>query len=240
MKIKIAKFTDHSLLVTDEDLLAIYRFVASKYDKVEVIANCIDGTSIETIDLQDVLSFDNPDFRRIREISIIGHTGATERCNCGIDSDRGSSGSIILHSESDEQATYVTKELQSRIREMKPWYDLIAQNYIWTVLAIAPFFLFTVPYTFRLMIGEIQPTTSRFSTIDQINFVLVFSSVIFAICWPLNKLKGFLFPKVFFQLGKQKRRYEVISKWRTFIFVGVVFAIILGVAINGISKMVFK
>lgn len=60
----------HSLLVEEDDLRFFFDLAKQEYEKLEVSANCIDGSVLESELVDDIIFFENPNYRRIVSISI--------------------------------------------------------------------------------------------------------------------------------------------------------------------------
>ncbi len=228
MKVEFSKTIYHSLLIQEEDLRSICSFVSSRFKNLKIIASCMDGSRFESEDINEILLFDNPKFRRIKSIRVEGDSGSREQISVDIDSDRFSTASIFLLSESDDQAVYISREILNMLAEMKPSYHLLARIPVSGVLA-AFWVAWTTLYTASMMLGFVHPSISRFSGIQQLNISIVLAIIFFVVTYPFDRLQRYLFPKVFFLLGKQKKAMETIKQWRSFIFYGLLLSIITGI-----------
>jgi hypothetical protein len=48
------------MLIKEQDLKNIFDYLKNKYKTINIIANCINGTELETLDIDKVLEFYNP------------------------------------------------------------------------------------------------------------------------------------------------------------------------------------
>jgi hypothetical protein len=243
MKTTISKNIRHSLLIEEGDLKSLHEFIASKYEKVEIVARCIDGSRLETREINEVVSLENPNYRKVKTISVKAQNDYTEGMSLDIwAADRVStSAELEIDSNVDEQALYVSHEILNRLAEMKPWYDLLARVPVSYVL-FGLWFTSGIWNTVQQLIG-IQPPSpvlTRYSTIELLNFMLLFGIIALGIAYLLDCVQKYLFPKVFFLIGRQKKTMRTIQKWRGFIFGGVIFATIVGVIANAISKWLLR
>jgi hypothetical protein len=242
MKTTLSKDIRHSLLVEEGDLQSLYDFVSLKYNEVEAAAKCIDGSKLETKEIREITSFENPSYRKIKSISIHARNDSDERMSLDIWTDRAFiSAEFQIESQNDEQALYVSREILNRLAEVKPWYDLLTRVSISYVL-YGLWFIWGMWNTVTQLMGLRPPSSvlAKYSTIEVLNFMLLIVIAAFVITYPFNRLQKYLFPKIFFLLGKQKRTMETIVKWRGFVFGGVVFAIVIGVIANAISSWILK
>lgn len=242
MKTTLSKDVRHSLLVEGSDLQSLYKFLLSKYEKVEATAKCIDGSKLETSEINEITSFENPNYRKIKFISIQAQNGPDERMSLDIWADRTfTNAELQIHSLVDEHALYISREILNRLAEMKPWYDWLTRVPVSYVL-LGLWFIVSIWNTALQVIGLRPPSSmlAKYSTIEVLNFVILFVIVVLAVIYPLDRLQRYLFPKVFFMIGKQQRTMETIRKWRGFVFGGVIFAIVIGVVANIISQLFLK
>jgi hypothetical protein len=239
MKTTISKHINHSILVEPEELKSLFDFISSKYKEIEATGNCSDGSSLETKNIQELLSFDNLTHRRFTSIAIRARDSFDETCSLEIHSDGlnslFSTVDIYLTSQSDERAVYVVHEIIQRFLNMKPSYDWIARTSVILATAIVIGVLGLL-----LNIGILPSAQRTQSSISEyVNQGLLFFTVFIAITYPIDLLRKYLFPKVFFVIGRQKKTLEMIGKIRSFIFISVILAIILSVIANWISIKLF-
>lgn len=238
MKITISKNVYHSLLVEAEDLRGIFDFLASKYKSAEAAGNCTDGSSLETQDIQELLAFENLNYRRLTSIMIKAKDDWEETLSFTIGSDRTSTAEIYLTSNNDEKALYISQEILKRLTDMKPSCDWVARaSVLHTALTLflVAWLILQIILAFGLARLEYHPLTIT----EYVNQNLFFVIILFAITYPLDALRRYLFPKVFFLIGKQKKTMETIRKWRSFIFITVILTIALGVITNWIYNAWF-
>lgn len=242
MKTTLSKDIHHSLLIEESDLHFIYGFISSRYERVEASAKCIDGSKLETKEINEITSFENPNYRKIRFLSFRARNDLDERMSLDIWTDRTLvNAELQIESQVDEQALYISREILNRLAETKPWYDILTRA---TLSLVVPALLFA--WGMWATVGQLvglrppSPVMAKYSTIEQLNFIILFAVILSAITYVLDQLQKHLFPRVFFLIGKQKRTMETIRKWRGFVFGGVIFAIVIGVIANIISHWLLK
>ena len=242
MKTRITKELRHSLLVEDNELASLFAFISSRYKKVTISATCTDGSKFDSSEIDEILCFENPNYRKIKSLFLSAFTDLDENMSLNFWTDRTAvTAEIQIESTNDEQALYTSREILQKIAEMKPWYDLLARIPI-SLPVLGLWGLSSVMYTTWQVFGLIPRSTTltQYSFFEIFNLLVVMVAVVFVVIYPLDWAQKQLFPKVFFLLGKQKKAMETIKKWRSFVFSGLIFAIITGVIGNAISNWLLK
>ena len=226
-----------------DELGSLVEFIRSRFKQVEITAECKDKSELEADDISEITNFDNPNYRRIKNITIRAHTSYDETLRLHIDSDSNSnvwvsSARLYITSQSDENAVYLSQEIPKRLREMKPGYDLLARFPLSFITSI----VMTV-WVFVSGIGKLvgyiklqpeQPVNISWN--DLLLILFVFAVILLTIFITLDKIQSILFPRVFFLIGKQRQAYENLKKWRMIILT----ALILGVVSSVIASFIFQ
>ena len=252
VKINIEKRIHHALEIGEGDLKSLFWFISERYKQIDIYAHCIDGTSLDTENIDEILSFENPNYRRIKSISIRAKNSFDETLNVDIKNDGisllfASNVEISIKSENDAQALYISQELTKKFSEMKPWYNLLAVIPFPAIVLAIEFFLIILGTIIAIVTGDTQRLAiinalSLGTMITNINIFLCLFGNIFSIIFVFAsmQLQEKIFPKIFFLIGKQKKSMEILKKWHSFIFIGIIFGIILGVIVNAISNWLLK
>lgn len=241
MKTTITKNITHSILADTNDIKSIFDFISSKYTSVNITGICNDGSQLETQDIQDLLSFENLNYRKIEAISYSAFgDNVNDRFLLVIQDNKYNTAELLITSDNDEQAVYNTQEIIKRLSDVKANYDWIARV---PVLVAVMSFLMLIWFIWQTsvstgLISSEQAYTSV-SASEYVNRSVFLAIVLFGATYPLEKLKKYLFPKVFFLIGKQKKTMETVHKVRTFIFVTVLLSLLLGIITNWLSNIVF-
>lgn len=239
MKTTVAKDIYHSLIVSENDLNSIFDFLKSKYNSVQLMGDCNDGSSLETGDVDEILRFENVSYRKFTSIRIKATSGIDDVFSLGIYSDRYKTSEIYLYSKNDERALFISQEIQKRLTEMKPAYDWIARISILfatiTILSIVGLVLSGAE-----ILGMREAVHGAEITIyDFFNRTVLLGLLILIATYPIDMLRKYLFPKVFILIGKQKTLMETIKKWRSFIFITLLASTFLGIGVNWLSNYFF-
>lgn len=243
MKTNISESIKHSLLVEGDELGSLVEFIRSRYGKVQITAECSDNSELETDDISEIINFDNPNYRKIKNITINAHTSYEEILRLRIDSSSNfnmymNSARLTITSLSDETAVYLSQEIPKRLREMKPGYDLLARFPL-TFIAMIVAFLWMFAQGVGRFVGfiKLQPEPQSNVSWNDLSIVLVtFIVIVLALTYLLDKVQGILFPRVFFLIGKQRRSLESLKKWRMIVLT----AVILGVASSLVASFIFQ
>jgi len=225
MKTSISKTVRHSLLIDEDEFGGLFDFLSKQFEHVELTANCLDGSTLETEDVTEILEFENLNYRRITEVIIMARSGAEDRIRLSICSDSTLSGKLLsvlvgtrfsVSSQDDKRALYVSEEIIKRLKEMKPWYDLLARSSVILTLG----FLWgacSLGITLAEMLGfrTPRPSSSQLSVLQTINIGMVLTLAFLAVTCPIEIGLKHLFPRIFFLFGKQKKTMETIEKWRS-------------------------
>ncbi len=241
MRTTILKKVRHSLLAEEDDLRSLCAFVASRYTKLEFVARCVDGSTLESKDINEILSFENPNYRRIRSVSVRAQNDYNDRLSLDIFVDGVfTSSELDISSMMGEQALWTSREILNRLAEMKPWYDLLARVQISYVLC-GLWFVWSMWLTVEQLLGLVPPAPpSRFSWIEQLNSITLVVVIAIVASEALSRVQRYFFPLVFLMIGKQIRMMGTIQKLRGVVFSGVILAIIVGIAANTISNWLFR
>lgn len=242
MKTSISKRVNHSVYLEETDLQAIHKLLSGKFTHVSITAECSDGSVLETEDMNELLTFENPSYRKINRLTFEARNEWTESCSLDIHRPDvfGRTAEVSVKSENDERALFVFAELLKRLRETKPNYDVITRVPV-TFIVFGLWGLTTLTLTFLRLAGlySLQRVSTPF-TLEMFNQIFLASIVLLAITSSLDWGLRRLFPKVFFALGRQKRAIDKIKKTRNFIFVGIALAILIGLLTNYISNKWFN
>ena len=243
MKTKINTKIKHSLIVDKDGLRTIQKFISKQYKHTEFTANCVDGSILETDNIEEIIDFGNPNYRRITEIVFEAQNdssnwSSSEEITLKIESQSGwskifpdTSISLDVRSESDEKAVFIVKEIRDLLKEMKPGYDLFAQTSIWMVFGLI-WVIFCVIITAAQFMGFISfnRDTVSLSSVVSLNVSL---AVVLGL---LDYVRASLFPMIFFHIGRQKRKMERIKFWRKLVFGSIGLALLISILANILSR----
>lgn len=238
MKTSISKNVYYSLYLEELDLQAFHKLLSSKYKHPSITVRCSDGSIWETEDIHELISFENPNYRKIVRMTFIARNELTELCSLDIHPPDifGCTAEVSIKSDKDERALFFFNELLKMLKESKPSYDTLTRVPI-TFIVFGLWGLITLTMTFLKMAGYLATKQSSHPfNLEMFNEIFMIVIIVLAVTstidWGLRKL----FPKVFFALGRQTRAMERIKKLRGIIFIGISLALLVGLLVNYISK----
>ena len=132
MKFTISKEIKHALLIDEKNLRELFEFISNKYEKVEIIIKCNDASFLETKDIEEILSFENSNYRKIISITITGRNSLEEKLSFSIINNLSRdiisvgypffepTAEFTVSSEKEEIAQFNSDKLIKLLLELKP------------------------------------------------------------------------------------------------------------------------
>jgi hypothetical protein len=237
METNIDRSWSHTVVFTAIDLEGITNVLTKYYREVSIKATCIEGSKFSSRSLDEIFRYENPSFRRIESIAMdfgdpwkIGGTvslGAKLFQTCA----------ISVKDTDDAQALLVADEIEKRLMLCKPWYSIVTRFSLGTWLAIIALTYGTLVTWYKFLQTGILDGTS----IPIITLFYIILPVTVAYIIALNYIEKkwvWLFPTVWFAIGRQKEEFEKQEKARALLLGGVVLTIILGIVANLITQAI--
>ena len=243
MKTKITKTIQHGLIVEESDLRTIFNFLKERYNNIEIIVDCDGGNQLETSNIEEIIKFDNPSYRKIKKIKIYAiNTNANEEnlsliIDSGVFSIFDNTVVLIINSKNNEEARGRAQELLKRFSEMKPWYSLTTRISIFSLIIVC-WGVVSLFFEFGYLLSYISRPEGSLSAIASFNILLLGVLGLFLATYPIDCFRKWMFPAVFFNVGCQRRVLEKIKKTRHIVFVVLILGLILSVIANIISKKI--
>jgi len=251
MKFIISKEIKHALLIDEKNLRELFEFISNKYEKVEITIKCNDKSLLETKDIEEILSFENSNYRKIISITITGRNSLEERLSFSIVNDLsrnildvgyplfGPTAEYTVISEKEEIAQFNSDKLIKLLLELKPsfFYDIFSRT---TLLSIIVLFGGTasIIYCGGVGFGIISRTSSNVSGIESLSAGVILFIALLVITYPFELLRQWLFPRVFLLLGKQKKNMKTIENCRKIIFIVLTFGILVSIIAGLILRII--
>ena len=136
---------------------------------------------------------------------------------------------LTVNSQKDETAVFVADELGKQLRGMKPPYDLLARTSLYVAIMVSS-------VAFLLILGSLmlfgvlphESLAAHEHSYNLYSFAETFSIIAFIVIAiaPLEIARSWLFPRVFLMIGEQKKKMETIRKYREWLFVGLLLAVV--------------
>lgn len=244
MEIKIKREKKYSVTVNEEELKSLVNFLASQYSPIEMIIKCNDGSTLTTHDLEDIINFENSKFRKIEVMEISFGKAYSQGGTVEFNSRYATlqTCEFTVKDNDDAKALRVSNEIEARFEECKTWYWFLTK---FPPSLIIPFIycLIWIPSLWINLFRNTLTSHPDISIIDLFNIIGVLLPIlllyIVSIVY-LDKAWAWLFPRVWFDIGKQKAQLKKREKIRIFVFGGVIGTMILGIIVNLISHWITK
>jgi hypothetical protein len=239
MDIRITRKKEYSIIVVEDELRALVSFLSSNYEPVNIIAQCNDGSSMTTSQLEDIINFENPSSRKIESLHI--NFGKSYSQGGNVEFGGGvflSTCNLTIKETDDAKALKVAKEIEHRFEECRPWYSNLGKYFIYG-LGVFLFILLSLFVTGLFLVDVKGNEAVLFSKISISIFQgLALGAIVSLVGTYLIKGWFWIFPKIWFDIGKQKAELQTRIKVRNFIFVGVISTLILGVIASIIATLI--
>ncbi len=214
---------NHALLIKEEDLRYLHDDLAKTFgDSIGYRAQCLDGTELNFDDIDELISFENPSFRRIIAITVHCTHNGKIRLHLHIGArdsffdlpfDR-TNARYHVESSDDGEVTKLRSGLNRRLVSMRPWYWILSlAKTPWVVASLSLLYLIVLgsqSLIMRLIMGvpDVLDTRPNIHFLERLVIYLAFVMFYFLIAVPVERFRAFLFPRVFIATGRQKDEWE--------------------------------
>lgn len=238
----------NSIIVDEEFLESLEAFLKREYKSVEFEATCRDESTIETSHVNDIIQYRNLFNSRIIEIECNGRNDSENRTRIKIGSaiefwpylkiwhlePQSANAEVICSSE--DEGFLKTAKLKEIFATAHQWYSILTRinfNMIGLGIWLVTVGLLSFVRHFGQS-GAIKSSCDGFTDCLQwfieVNLIYLIGIAV------LNSMKLFFFPRVFFCIGSQKKMHGIIQSLRNILFISVLLAGIIGLAVNHLSK----
>lgn len=234
----------HALLISQEDLRRFDEYVANEIGAITYEVTCNDGAEFSPSNLDELLSYENPSFRRIDAIAMraTGPRGFISiELRGGGDFFEASRVRMEFNDHSKQKP--VEDEIRKRIATFRPWYSFLTRiSFAFSIpmaLVALMFSYWSISGLKKLFSGARDPikeVSSPYTTNEATTILLLFFLVVMAAGAILDKFRGYLFPSMAVLIGRglddHKRRQSILN---------IVFVVIgLGVVSNILAAIIWK
>jgi hypothetical protein len=252
MKLSKTYIEKKAILIDESELLQLKKFLDKNYSRIKYSARCIDDTNIDFKNFEDLIEYENPDFRKITSLNIYADNEEENekfdtliRISAEFQIEIGSRYSsqtleYRLNSNDYTKANHFESELKERLKRIRPWYWFISKTSFGVIVVILSIGLLIfnglrLAYYRSQGVKIVESTESSITISERVTFMILWIIFVVGIIIGLDKLKDYLFPKVIIKLGQQKNKS--IKGNRLIYFVFAVF--ILSIIINLISNWIW-
>lgn len=237
---EITKEIDYAILIDEEDLINLFNLISKKYKEIEIIADCKDKTKLKTNNIQEIIAFSNDNFKKIVSLSIYAKNSYEDKLNLDIKIESYSSNVARFSIESDDEEKFnsIRNKLEKWFIGLRQWYNYFSKIEIWNVSF--PLLLLSFLTLYILGKTEIYKSTNFIITIIETTIIifLFLSIILLLLTKPINILQKYIFPRIFFSIGKQKNNLNIIGNIRLGITISLVLAIIIELTTNILVNLI--
>lgn len=264
-KFQLSRIIKDSLVITDDCLRRIFDLIKEYYTHVEVNAECLNGLTIETDNIDDILSYENRSHNKLLMIRYVcfsireneHNPQAKEILGIKIGSTsflfwNSETVQLAIESESEKDIKHLADKIEEYLIECRPWYNILVTINFLEILgySVITFIFLVITILIFLPDTTIHLLISSFFAGYLLNFFLIIIAFIMYTFWVisyppfsifkrLRQFNNFLFPKLFFLIGKQKEQYKKIEGVRNLVLVSVILAVVVGLFTNWLFAKLF-
>ncbi len=238
----LVKDWNFSIIVTAEDFKMLSNMVTNDFVEVRYEINTEDGANYTVNTLEEVLSYSNPNSRKVTRFCIMGNKEKDQvfvRPNVSVallDSSVYKE-SIVLRLEKMEEKDIVfyTQKIDEFAKRIKAPYWLLNKDWFYWITGISLYFIIGMIY---------QLYTQHADTTGKIYDILILQGVS-AICmlfsmFILQRIVSYFFPETVFAIGEQEKYKHKTERIRHIIFWGIFVSLILGIILSVIASLIVK
>jgi len=235
MRTMLDKEIHQAFVLSSSDLQRIYRILEAAVKKVDLDVECIDGTTLKTSSIDEILSYTNPPHRRITQIWLknYGGEGQFDKISVRLQNTP-HSGPIIIAIEGEDAAVMqLYQQLSDVITTICPWFSPVATLSIgWQA------FLFGLAvWAGVCLIGaSVAIATDRVS-LGRVEVLLIVTAILYIIAFAWRDTA---FPRGSFLIGHGEARFRSLEAAHRYIGIGIFSALIVGLLANYIFGRLFN
>lgn len=241
-----SSYTDkRALLIKLKSLQALDKFLLSNVGNVEYVGYCKDGTEMVLTSLEDILGYESPPNKRIAGLKIEATSEKSPDAYVEIVLKEGTwtktNAEVKFHCNERTWGIKTESQLTKKIKDLRVWYwwlRKIRLVYIFPLILIcSPLWIRLYEKTQELMgtsLSSSEITASMNLSKDETStLLLVISIILFVLGIILDRVKNWIFPNIYFCIGKQ-----AVNRHRILSLGGILFIIFLGMLIHQIFQII--
>jgi hypothetical protein len=266
MKSSKSKTISHAIIVYPEHLAGIDAFLRKEFVFVNYDVSCSDNTEFQTYNMQEVLEYENPNFRRIKTLkisgsglrSIIPPTEIEKYKERSFDPNQvsirfGDQNSPLLFTSSNGGVSYtfedsnqlfpIEDELTKRIKDMRPWYYFLTRiplvTAIFALLALVTFGG-SILYTLLRFFDAIQPIPPSAKIGESAVYDIGLFALLLIAAYLIDRARMYFLLDCFFCIGKQEQSYQKRQRAAKYLAELVIVVIGVGLLVNLIASAIWS
>lgn len=226
---KLTTESKFALLLTEEALRRFTNLVNFNGATVYLKAKCSDGVDRQFPDLEALLAYENPNKRKITHITILAESekgyqqsGEAISVEVRLGDLSWRTMQITVWGE-DKFVTKTGDDLRELGIECRPWYwpchaiDFLKLSFY---ICIATGLIGTALLTFMKFSASGIESLTIFASIKAFAAGIFYGILLNLMFLLLGKLRDFVFPRVVFEIGQQKRKEAILEKVRWTVVIG--------------------
>ena len=244
MATRIHRAKSHAIFLEEDDLRALWNFLSHHYSKIEYEASCRDGSTLTGENIDALLALENPRTRMIEGLKLTFRRAEFEERGSVEFSDAGfRTSACTVNGTNDPDTLYIANELTRMLGEYRPWYSVLRWLSPWVLVWLGSLAFFVYSAWNSLLTTGNVPKGSDVSLLELVSvfYVLLPFLLAGALVFVLSrKAWDWLFPQLWFAIGRQKAafaRKQVVRRW---VFGGIILAAAVGLMVNWISAALLK
>jgi len=232
---EITREINYAILIEEEDLKNLLNLISKKYKEVEITANCKDKTKLKTNNIQEIIAFSNDNFKKIISLSIYARNSSNDRLSLDIGIERFSNrvATFLIEAVEEENFNLIKNKLENWFIGLRQWYGYLSKIEIWDFS-----FPLVLLSTFSVLIfnqfEELYKSTNFIITVIKTLMVVSFllGIILLVFSKPISNLQKYIFPRIFFSIGKQKSNLNTLTNIRLGITISLILAVIIELTTN--------
>lgn len=237
---ELTKSYDCPLVINEEQFKNIVSFIEGRLVDIEYKIYTSDGANYSLGARDEVLSYSNPDSRRIVKIVISGNLEHRESLFfkdfsiflCDM-SQFDKSCILSLHNMEEKDIVFFTQRVGEFIDNAKERFWWIHKTVVYVVLSILLYLIVAFLYYTQTDKTQLADRTYNVLFLNGVSVISAFISA-FLIRWGVRKL----YPEGGFAIGEQVNYFNKLKKNRTLIFITIIGTIVLGVISGLITHLI--
>ena len=237
---ELTKSYERSLVITEEDLKYLVSFVEEEFVDVDYKIYTVDGANYKMSTIEEVLSYSNPESRRIIKIVISGNKEHRESAFFKdfsislFDMSKYDKSCILsLNNMEEKDIVFYSQRIDEFVKDAQIPLWWIHKPSVYIVIWILLYAIATVFYYTKT--DEALLTDKAFNMVF-LNGVSVLCAAVsaFLVRWVVRKL----YPEGGFSIGEQIKVLSKISKRRNLILITILGTIVLGIISGVITHII--
>jgi len=223
------------ILVEEEDLTNLNTFLELHFKELKYKIKTRDNTTIKFEDFEELIKYENPNHKLIEELRIeSGDFYSKDYFEIRFRNEKYETIGIEYKYSDASKGALVENELKERIKTFLSGYSFlkkIKQSKI-TYIATTNIISLWIVLSLINLLDDNSMSLSKFSFVEIFIVVVIFVCIALVIAQNLEKLYKYIFPKVFFCLGVQKKEYKKRIAVKNYVLVTVLTGFVISIIVS--------